>query len=187
MGALRRTLARGGIRSSTVPSVARIRAPVLVKVDHTDQTVTDLAVGLAAFNIDQAFLERFKHVALEIAVHGGVDIGNEFVDVGSLEIGFGENQTQRGGSVTDGLFNAFPILRFRGELVAGDDSPLVHICLLRQKNVSGVKAELFKFLVHFVFLLRNKLPYAGKISYTLYRHKRKNAMKNEEYDDYLLS
>ena len=122
---------------------------VLVEVDHADQAVADLAVALAALDVDKRILERLKDVLLEILVHGGVDVGDKLVDVGSLQVGLWQDEAQGGRRITDGLFHALPILGLGRELVAGDDGPLLHIdVLVGQQDVSGIEAELTEFFVH---------------------------------------
>ncbi len=143
-GALRRADQRAGAGSEVV----------LVEIDHTDQTVADLAVALAALDVDQRILERFEDALFEILAHGGVDVGDEFINIGRFEIGLGQDEAQGGRRAADGLFHALPIFGLRGELVAGDDRPLAHVnILLGQKNVGGVKAKLGKLLIHGGFLL----------------------------------
>ena len=122
---------------------------VLVEIDHADQAVADLAVALAALDVDERILERLKDVLLEILVHGGVDVGNELVDIGGLQVGLGQDEAQGGRRIADGLFHALPILGLGRELVAGDDGPLLHIdVLVGQQDVSGIEAELTEFFVH---------------------------------------
>ena len=122
---------------------------VLVEVDHADQAVADLAVALAALDVDERILERLKDVLLEILVHGSVDVGDELVDVGGLQVGLGQDEAQGGRRIADGLFHALPILGLGRELVAGDDGPLLHIdALVGQQDVSGIEAELTEFFVH---------------------------------------
>ena len=122
---------------------------VLVEVDHADQAVADLAVALAALDVDERILERLKDVLLEILVHGSVDVGDELVDVGGLQVGLGQDEAQGGRRIADGLFHALPILGLGRELVAGDDGPLLHIdVLVGQQDVSGIEAELTEFFVH---------------------------------------
>ena len=149
--------AHAGARGDTVEHGALSRADqragaggevVLVKVDHTDQAVADLAVALAALDVDQGVLERLEDAFIEILGHGGVDIGDEFVDVGGLQVGLGQDEAQGGRRIADGLLHALPIFGLRGELVAGNNSPLAHIHILGQQNVGRIEAELGKLFVH---------------------------------------
>ena len=45
------------------------REVVLVEVDHADEAVADLAVALAALDVDEGVLERFEDAFAEILAH----------------------------------------------------------------------------------------------------------------------
>ena len=126
---------------------------VSVQVHHTDQAMTDLAVGLLALDVDQGIGQRLEHAVRQILLHGVIDILNVLVHVGCLQIGFRQDQAQGGGRVAHLLFHRLPVLRLRGELVAGDDCPLVHVLALGQQDIRRIKTQLVKLLVHGLLLL----------------------------------
>ena len=121
---------------------------VSVQIHHADKAVADASVGLLALDVNQGVGQRFKHAVGHVLAHGGVDIVNVLVHVGGLQIGLGQDETQRGGCVAHLLLHRLPVLRLGGELVAGHHGPLGHVLLLGQQDVGGIKAQLFKFLVH---------------------------------------
>ncbi len=119
-----------------------------VQIHHADKAVADAAVGLLTLDVEQGVGQRLEHAVCHVLAHGGVDIVNILVHVGGLQIGLGQDETQRGGGVAHLLLHRLPVLRLRGELVAGHHGPLGHVLSLGQQDVSGIKAQLFEFLVH---------------------------------------
>ena len=81
---------------------------VSVQVYHAHQAVADLAVGLLALNIDQGVGQGLEHAVSEILLHRGVDVLDELVYIGSLQICLRQDQAQGGRSVTHLLFHRFP-------------------------------------------------------------------------------
>ena len=142
--------------SGALDGLTHLLAPLLTALGVPPETAPLLVIrplsgsgALAALDVDERILERLKDVLLEILVHGGVDVGDELVDVGGLQVGLGQDETQGGRRIADGLFHALPILGLGRELVAGDDGPLLHIdVLVGQQDVSGIEAELTEFFVH---------------------------------------
>ena len=126
---------------------------VSVQVHHTDQAMTDLAVGLLALDVDQGIGQRLEHAVGQILLHGVIDILNVLVHVGCLQIGFRQDQAQGGGRIAHFFLHCLPVLRLRGELVAGDDRPLVHVLALGQQDIRRIKTQLVKLLVHGLLLL----------------------------------
>ena len=123
-----------------------------IQIHHTDQAVADLAVGLLALDVDQGVGQRLEHTVGQVLLHGVVDILDVLVHVGSLQVGLRQDQTQGGGRVAHLLLHRLPVLRLRGELIAGDDRPLGHVLILGQQDVGGIKAQLVKLLVHSLLL-----------------------------------
>ena len=123
-----------------------------IQIHHTDQAVADLAVGLLALDVDQGVGQRLEHAVGQVLLHGVVDILDVLVHVGSLQVGLRQDQTQGGGRVAHLLLHRLPVLRLRGELIAGDDRPLGHVLILGQQDVGGIKAQLVKLLVHSLLL-----------------------------------
>ena len=126
---------------------------VSVQVHHTDQAVADLAVGLLALDVDQGIGQRLEHAVGQVLLHGVIDILDVLVHVGSLQVGLRQDQTQGGGRVAHFFLHCLPVLRLRGELVAGDDCPLVHVLALGQQDIRRIKTQLVKLLVHGLLLL----------------------------------
>ena len=121
-----------------------------VQVHHTHQTMTDLAVGLLTLDVDQGVGQGLEHAVSHVLVHGLVDLRDELVHIGSLQIGLGQDQAQSGGCVAHLLLHSLPVLRLGSELVAGHHGPLGHVAILGHQNVSGIEAQLFKLFVHLV-------------------------------------
>ena len=144
---------------------------ISVQVHHADKAVADLAVGLLALDIDQAVGQRFKHAVGQVLAHGGVDVSDQLVHIGGFQIGFRQDQAQRGGGVAHLLLHRLPVLRLRGKLVAGHHGPLGHILALGQQDVGGIKAQLLKLLVHGLLLIF--LSFRGTYEFN-YGHHTKN-------------
>ena len=141
-----------------------------IQIHHADKAVADAAVGLLALDVDQGIGERLEHAVCHILAHGGVDIVNILVHVGGLQVGFRQDETQRGGGVAHLLLHRLPVLRLGSELVAGHHGPLGHVLSLGQQDVGGIKAQLFEFLVHGVPPLSSK----GADAFVPTRHTTKN-------------
>ena len=148
-GTGRNTILNGGLGSADQGAGAGGEV-VSIQVHHTYQAVADLAVGLLALHIDQGVAQGLEHALVHIFLHGGVDVPNELIHIGSLQIGLGQDQAQGGGGVAHLLFHGLPILRLGGELVAGHHGPLGHVAILGHQDVSGIEAQLFKLLIHVV-------------------------------------
>ena len=141
-----------------------------VQIHHADKAVADAAVGLLALDVDQGIGECLEHAVCHVLAHGGVDIVDVLIHVGGLQVGFRQDETQRGGGIAHLLLYRLPVLRLRGELVAGHHGPLGHVLSLGQQDVGGIKAQLFKFLVHGVPPLSSK----GADAFVPIRHTTKN-------------
>ena len=140
-----------------------------VQVHHPHQAVADAAVGLLALHIDEGGGQRLKDALIQIVRHGGVDVGDELVHIGGLQIGLRQNEAQRGGGVAHLLLHRLPVLRLGGELIAGHHGPLGHILPLGQQNVGGIKTQLVEFRFHLPFLLV-PMGWPGAIAYfTIYQ------------------
>ena len=158
------------------------REVVLIEVDHADESVADLTVALAALDVDEGVLERLEDALFEVLAHRGVDVGDELVDVGGLQVGLGQDEAQGGRRVADGLLHTLPVLGLRSELVACDDRPLAHIDILGQQNVGRIEAKLGKLFVHGdssrYCLIKGRETLSGAIvSDKLYKGHRKKAME----------
>ena len=121
-----------------------------VQIHHADQAVTDLAVGLLTLDVDQGVGQGLEHAVGDVLGHGVVDVLNELVHVGGLQVGLRQDQAQGGGGVAHLLLNGLPVLRLGRELIAGHHGPLGHVLLLGQQDISGIKAQLFKLVIHVV-------------------------------------
>ena len=98
--------------------------------------MADLAVGLLALNINQGVGQGLEHAVSEILLHRGVDVLDEFIYIGSLQICLRQDQAQGGRGVTHLLFHRFPVLRLGRKLVAGNHGPFFHLVGLREQDVS---------------------------------------------------
>ena len=119
-----------------------------IQIHHTNQAMTDAAIGLLALDVNKALGHGLKDTAVQIFLHRSVDIADDALHIGILQLGLGEDQTQSRGISAHLLLHRLPVFRLGGELVAGHHSPLVHILSLGHQDVGGIKAQLFKLLVH---------------------------------------
>ena len=148
-GTGRNTIQHGALGSADESAGAGSEV-IGVQIHHTDQAVTNLAVGLLALDVDQGIGQRLEHAVSDVLGHRVIDVLDELVHVGSLQVGFRQDQAQGGGRVAHLLLNGLPVLRLGRELVAGHYGPLGHVLLLGQQNVGRIKAQLFKLLIHVV-------------------------------------
>jgi len=148
-GARRNTILDGSL--SGTDQCAGTRGEVIsIQVYHAHQAMADLAVGLLPLHIDQGVGQGLEHAVIHVFFHGGVDILDELIHIGGLQIGLGQNEAQGGWGITYLLFHRFPVLRLGRKLVAGHHGPLGHVAILRHQNVGRIEAQLLKLLVHVV-------------------------------------
>ncbi len=96
-----------------------------VKCDHQAFTRWHMA-GLAV-NQNKPLVLRLKDTLGEILLHGGINLCNTLIAILILQVDFRENKPQRRGLISDQLINSFPVFRFRGVLVTGDNGPMLQI------------------------------------------------------------
>ena len=119
-----------------------------IQIHHTDEAMTDTAVGLLTLHIEEAVAQRLENALVHILLHGGVDVADNALHIGIFQLCLGENEAQRGGGVAHLLLHRLPIFRLGGKLIASHHGPLMHILSLGHQDVGGIKAQLLKLLVH---------------------------------------
>ena len=108
---------------------------ISIQIDHTDKAAADGAVFQRALHINKRILQRAEDVGIEIFRHCAVDERRVRSLLRGTKLCLGQNKVDRRGRTLGMLPDTLPIGRVRGELIAGDDRPLLHGIDLREENV----------------------------------------------------
>ena len=66
-----------------------------------------------------------------------VDTGDARLEVGFVQVDFGEDEVEGGGGLPDDALHLAPVLGLRGELIAGDHGPAIDV----DAHVPGLRME----------------------------------------------
>ena len=108
---------------------------ISIQIDHADEAAADGAVFQCALHINKRILQRAEDVGIEIFRHRAVDERRVRSLLRGTKLCLGQNKVDRRGRTLGMLPDTLPIGRVRGELIAGDDRPLLHGIDLREENV----------------------------------------------------
>ena len=143
-----RTFRRGGMRSTTVFSVGRIRdaEPGVysgLQIDREHDAAARRRAAGPAFGQYRAGRQGAQRAVLHVLLHGLVDALDMGRDVCVLEIDLGQGQTQGRRCVADDAVGLRPVFGLRGVLVTGDDRPFGQVGALAGIMISGIRVQRF--------------------------------------------
>ena len=121
---------------------------ILLQIHHADEALADLAISLGPLHIEKGMGIGFKYALFQILLHGGIDLGNVFSHLGSVQFCLRQNQTQCRGGVPHRTLNSLPVFRLGGKLVAGHHGPFGHIRLTGQENIGGIQPRRLELFFH---------------------------------------
>ena len=126
---------------------------VTFKVNRSDDSAAHSSAGKRSFNINKAVLIFIEQSLLHILSHGGIDFFDSAFSL--AEKGFGINKIERARSITDKIFNAFPVFRLRCILIACHNAPFFRLIRYRKHYVRSVQnTHCHSLLYNFSDMLR---------------------------------
>ena len=108
---------------------------ILFQIDHTNQTMTNLAVAQGTAGID-VVVDFMENMPAQIGAHCTIDSCNVLIEIFAVEINFRHNHIQGRGFCFDKSFYLMPILRLRSILVAGNDTPSGEVLYIRNQDIA---------------------------------------------------
>ena len=96
---------------------------ILLQIERQHDAVSGLA-GDGAFHQDEACMLH-EEIAVEVFLHVGTDLLNTAVFFRGVKVDLRQGDAVGRRRVAHGFGHLLPVLRFGGELVTGDDCPLV--------------------------------------------------------------
>lgn len=123
---------------------------IRLKIKRADDATAHSAARQRTLHEHKAVRHGAKHAAVQISVHRLLNGTRRRRFVTLTEVKLRQHQPQRRGYVADRVLHCAPIGGVRRELVAGNDTPAMHIRTLRQQNIRrGKKQVLVHSRLHF--------------------------------------